>query len=112
MSVPAAFMAAQPNSSLNAPTVAIPSCRTQGCQCLIPSLSGLITASCGVTALANVHRRDAGRDFGTLEFPPPRIPSPARSHASGLSCAQRQARSSASAAPPSGLRFPSSTDPP
>ena len=47
--------------------------------------------------------------FGSL---PPRIPSSARGHASGLSAALRQARSSASASPPLGLRFPASPDPP
>ncbi len=67
------------------------------------------------------------RDFGPCACLPPRIPSSARDHASGLSCAPsphraktartgtpilRQARSSALASPPSGLRFPSSTDPP
>jgi hypothetical protein len=51
-------------------------------------------------------------DSGALEFLPSRIPSSTRVHASGLSCALRQARSSASASRPSGLRFPSATDPP
>ena len=51
-------------------------------------------------------------DFGACACLPPRIPSSARVHASGLSCARRQARSSTSRSAPYGLRFPSATDPP
>jgi hypothetical protein len=112
MSDHAAFSAARPNSSLKAPGVAIPASMTPRYVRSMPALCGVIVASFGTALVADWHRRNLAGDFGACACLPPRIPSSARGHASGLSCALRQARSSASRSAPSGLRFPSSTDPP
>ena len=123
----AANSAAQPNSSLKAPGVAFGSCRERNEVYSMPSFDGAFTAMRRAAVGANFRRRDAVGDFGASGSLPPRIPSSARGHASGLSAALRHARSSASAnhpttqqprvgdpgiTPPSGLRFPSATDPP
>jgi len=108
----AAKLAAQPNSSLKAPSAAFPRCREHNGRCLMPSIDGDIAARKMAAGWANICRRDAMSAACPLGCLPPRIPSSARGHASGLSAAQRQARSSALATPPSGLRFPSTTDPP
>ena len=98
MSDPAAFRAAQPNSSLNAPGVAIPARMTPQFVRSMPALCGVIAASFQAAFVADWHRQNPGGDFGACACLPPRIPSSARGHAPGLSCALRQARSSASAA--------------
>jgi hypothetical protein len=49
---------------------------------------------------------------GVLELLSSRIPLSVRVHASGLSCALRLGVVLLRLAPPFGLRFPSSTDPP
>ena len=108
----AAKLAAQPNSSLKAPSVAYRHNRERNEGCSEPSFDGGFAAIKIAAVWANFKRREGEDDFGASEFLPPRIPSSARGHASGLSCALRQARSSASAAPPFGLRFPASPDPP
>jgi hypothetical protein len=78
----------------------------------MPSFKGVIAALRRAPVWVNFRRRDEVGNSGALGSLPPRIPSSARGHASGLSAARRQARSSALATPPSGLRFPSATDPP
>jgi hypothetical protein len=108
----AALIAARPNSSLNAPSVAFQACLTQRYGCSKPWSGGLNAIEAPLAGLAFLHARNWLGDFGASEFLPSRIPSSTRVHASGLSCALRQARSSASATRPFGLRFPSPTDPP
>jgi hypothetical protein len=108
----AALAAAQPSSSLNAPSVAISTCLTQRYGCSKPSSCGLFANEISATVVFVLHAGKRLGDSGALELLPSRIPSSTRVHASGLSCALRQARSSASATRPSGLRFPSATDPP
>ena len=104
--------AGKPNSSRRAPRMAAPSFRERTGRCSMPSVYEAYAARQKAAVQAIFRRRDAKSDFGAFEVHPSRIPSSARGHASGLSGARRQARSSASAAPPSGLRFPSATDPP
>lgn len=108
----AAKSAAQPNSPLKAPSVAYRHSRERNGGCAEPLFYGAFVAMRWAAVWANFKRPNREFDFGALEFLPPRIPSSARGHASGLSAALRQARSSALAAPPCGLRFPSTTDPP
>jgi hypothetical protein len=108
----AAKSAAQINSSLKAPGVASLSCRERNGACSMPYFDGTYAARKKAAVMANFRCRDREDDFGASGSLPPRIPSSARGHASGLSCALRQARSSALATPPCGLRFPSTTDPP
>ena len=108
----AANSAAQPNSSLKAPSVASRHSRVRNGRCSMPSFDGVFATRIRAAIWANLRRRDAVGDSGVWGSLPPRIPSSARGHASGLSAALRQARSSASASPPFGLRFPSTTDPP
>ncbi len=108
----AAESAAQPNSSLKAPGVASESCRERSGGCSVPSSDGVFAALRMAAVWANLRRLDAVGDSGASGSLPPRIPSSARGHASGLSAALRQARSSASRSAPYGLRFPSTTDPP
>ena len=108
----AAKSATQPNSSLKAPSVASLSFRERKEVCRRPSFRGVFGTRKIAAVVASLRRRDREGDFGALGSLPPRIPSSARGHASGLSAALRQARSSASAVPPFGLQFPSTTDPP
>jgi hypothetical protein len=108
----AAKSAAQPNSSLKTPGVASLSFRGRNEVCPRPSFQGAYAARKVAAVEANLRRRDREDDFRAFGIHPPLIPSSTRGHASGLSAALRQARSSASAAPPVGLRFPSTTDPP
>jgi hypothetical protein len=112
MSDHTANLAAQPNSSLKAPSVASASCRKRNGECSMPFFDGAYSTPRRAAVWASFRRRDAEDDFAASGSFPPRIPSSTRGHASGLSAALRQARSSASASPPSGLRFPSTTDPP
>jgi hypothetical protein len=108
----AAHVAAQPNSSLNAPRAAFRDRLTQRYWRSKQSSCGLYVIETSAAVVVFLHARNWLGDFGALEFLPSRIPSSTRVHASGLSCALRQARSSASATRPFGLRFPSPTDPP
>jgi hypothetical protein len=112
MSDHAANLAARPNSSLKEPNVASASCRERNGECSIPSFKGAFAAMRKAAIWANFRHRDREDNFGASGSLPPRIPSSARGHASGLSAARRQACSSALASPPNGLRFPSTTDPP
>ena len=108
----AAKSAAQPNSSLKAPGLASLSCHPRKEVCSKLSFHGAFVAMRWAAVWANFKRRDQEDDFGASGSLPPRIPSSARGHASGLSAALRQARSSASRSAPFGLRFPASPDPP
>ena len=112
MSRHAANSAAQPNSSLNAPRVLISSFGRDNEHCSIPSSGEALTRRKWAAIRTNVSRREATADFGALRVLPPRIPSSTRDHASGPIRRPAARRSSASASPPSGLRFPSTTDPP
>ena len=108
----AALTAVRPNSFLNAPRMAAPAWWTRYQGRLIPSSLRLPASETRAAVIGLLHAGNRLGDFGALEFLPSRIPSSTRVHASGLSCALRQARSSASAPRPFGLRFPSATDPP
>jgi hypothetical protein len=108
----AALAAAQSNSSLKAPDMAVPACMTRRHLRSIPAFCRVIATPSEAAVVASWHHWNLGGDFGASGFLPCRIPSSTRGHASGLSCALRQARSSALAAPPYGLRFPSATGPP
>ena len=112
MSEHTAFAAARSNPSLKAPGGAVPAHMTRRCVRSMPALGGVLAASFRAALVANWHPRNLAGDFGACACLPPRTPSSSRDHASGLSRALRQARSSALASPPSGLRFPSMTDPP
>jgi len=112
MSRHAANSAAQPNSSLNAPRVLISSFGRDNEHCSIPSSGEALTRRKWAAVRTNVSRREATANFGALRVLPPRIPSSTRDHASGPIRRPAARRSSASASPPSGLRFPSTTDPP
>jgi hypothetical protein len=112
MSHHAAFPAAQPNSSLNAPRVAFPHSRERNEGCSELPICGTVAATRIAAVWETFRHRDREDDFGASGSLPSRIPSSTRGHASGLSAALRQARSSALASPPFGLRFPASPDPP
>ena len=100
----AAKSAAQPNSSLKAPSVAFRYSRERNGGCTWPSLYGAFVAMRWATVWANIHRRDREFDFGASGSLPPRIPSSARGHASGPNRRPAARRRSASlSAPPRGL---------
>jgi hypothetical protein len=111
-----ALVAVYPNSSLNTPSVAIAASRQTACRCRFGSSSQFFAEGKALT-VGVVFSRASGRgkrgdSFGLRECHPVRIPSSARGHASGLSAALQQARSSASPAATFGLRFPPSADSP
>jgi hypothetical protein len=112
----AAHLAAQPNSSLKAPSMAATACKTLRCAshsvCSMPSAAEAIVAECRAAVGGAFRRRNRMGDFGAYRCLPFVSRPLRRVHASGLSCALRQARSSASATRPFGLRFPASPDPP
>jgi len=100
MSDPAAFAAAQPNLSLNAPSVAIPARKTQRCACSTKPLPEAVAAPSKAAVMANGHRQNLGGDFGACACLPPRIPSSARDHASGPLRRPAARRRSAFSGPP------------
>ena len=108
----AANPAARPNSSVKASLGASISAEDTGIGCTLPSFVGSICDRALTAVWAGLRGLVATSDLCSLGSRLPRIPSSARGHASGLSAALRQARSSASASPPFGLRFPASPDPP
>jgi hypothetical protein len=112
MSDQAANMAAQPNSSQKAPSVPIPSREGRDRHSSKPSSIGVLARRRWAAVRTNFYRRDVKSGFGALRILPLRIPSSTRDHASGPIRRPAARRSSASASPPSGLRFPSTTDPP
>jgi hypothetical protein len=112
MSHHAANSAAQSHSSPKAPSVPIPSHEGRDGLGSKPSSIGVLAGRRWTAVRTIFYRRDVKSDFGAMRVLPPRIPSSTRDHASGLIRRPAARRSSASASPPSGLRFPSTTDPP
>jgi hypothetical protein len=112
MSRHAANSAAQPNSSLNAPSVLITSSGRHNEYGSMSSSGGVLASREWAVVWMNFRRQETKADFGALRVFPPRIPSSTRDHASGPIRRPAARRSSASASPPCGLRFPSTTDPP
>ena len=96
----AAFAAAQPNSSLKAPGVAVPARTTQQSVCPMPASCGVVAAWFRAAVVADWHRRNPKSDRGACLCPPSRIPSSARDHASGLLRRPAARRRSASAPHP------------
>ena len=96
----AAKSAAQPNSSLKAPSVAFRHSRERNGACSEPSFYGAFTARNRAAVWANISRRDQESDFGALGSLPPRIPSSARGHASGPNRRPAARRRSASLTAP------------
>jgi hypothetical protein len=96
----AAISAAQPNSSLKAPSVAIPSCLGRNRGCSVPCFCELLAAGRRAAVRAILRRRDREDDFGASGNLPPRIPSSARGHASGLFRRPAARRRSAFPGPP------------
>jgi hypothetical protein len=112
MSHQAANSAAQSNSSPNTPGVLIPSFGRHNQHRSMPSSGEALNRRESAAVGTNFYSREGKSDFGALRVLPPRIPSSTRDHASGPIRRPAARRSSASASPPSGLRFPSTTDPP
>src|SRR5271170_1067854 len=79
----AAILAAQPNSSLNAPSVGIPSRRGRNEGCSVPCFWELFAARRRAAVWAILRNRDREDDFSASGSLPPRIPSSTRGHASG-----------------------------
>jgi len=96
----AAKSAVQPNSSLNAPSLASLSCRERNGGCSEPPFLGVFAAMSMAAVQANLGRRDREDDFGASGSFPPRIPSSARGHASGPNRRPAARRRSASLAAP------------
>jgi hypothetical protein len=74
MSDHAANPAAQPNSSLKAPSVASASCGKRNGECSMPSFDGAYSTPRRAAVWASFRRRDAEDDFAASGSPPPRIP--------------------------------------
>jgi hypothetical protein len=108
----AAKSAAQSNSSLKAPGMASLSFGGRNRMCPGPSFHENDAARTWAAIDAILCRLEREDGFGALGKVLLRFPSSARGHASGPTCALRQAHSSASRSAPFGLRFPSPTDPP
>ena len=96
----AAISAAQPNSSLKAPSVAIPSCHGRNEGCSVPCFCGLFAAERRAAVWAILRRRDREDDFSASGSLPPRIPSSTRGHASGPFRRPSARRRSAFSGPP------------
>src|SRR5271155_1203716 len=79
----AALSAAQPNSSLKAPSVAILNCEGRNEGCSVPCFYELFAGWRIAAVWANLCCRDREIDFGALGSLPLRIPSSTRGHASG-----------------------------
>ena len=92
----AANLAAQPNSSLNAPRVLIASFRRHNEHRSIPSSREALTRQGWAAIWRNYCRREAKAAFSALRVFPPRIPSSTRGHASGPSRRPAARRRSAS----------------
>ena len=107
-----ANIAAQPSPSQKAPSVPIPSFGRSNEYRSTPSSGEAITRGEWAAVWTTHCRREGEADFDALRVLSPRIPSSTRDHASGPIRRPAARRSSASASPPSGLRFPSTTDPP
>ena len=100
----AAKWAAQPNSSLKAPSVAFRHSRERNGGCSTLSFCGAFVAMRWAAVWANFRRRDREFDFGASGSLPPRIPSSTRGHASGpVRRPAARCRSASLAAPLRGL---------
>ena len=75
--------AAQPNSSLKAPSVPFLSLRGRNSVCPEPSSCRAVAARRKTAVESNFPWRDKENDFGASGSLPPRIPSSTRGHASG-----------------------------
>ena len=106
-----ALVAARPNSSSNASGSAVPAWSTHHSVWLKPSFRKRSGVERTAAVVVLLHAGNQAGE-GVLEFLPFRIPLSVRVHASGLSCALRLGVVLLRLAPPCGLRFPSSTDPP
>jgi hypothetical protein len=100
MSLHATRTAAQPNSSLKAPSVAFPSLEARNNPCAMAAFCGDIAARSKAAIKANFRRRDKEDDFGASGSLPPRIPSSTRGHASGPNRRPAARRRSASLTAP------------
>ena len=92
----AANSAAHPNSSLNAPSVAIRHSRERNGGCSQPPFYGVFGAIRWAAVWANFKRWNRQFDFGALGSLPSRIPSSTRVHASGPNLRPAARRRSAS----------------
>ncbi len=100
MSLHAAKTAAQPNSSLKAPSVSFLSVEAHNNPCAMPAFCGHLTARRKAAVEADFLRRDRENDFGASGSIPPRIPSSTRGHASGPNRRPAARRRSASLSAP------------
>ena len=100
MSLHAAKTAAQPNSSLKAPSVAFPSLEARNNPCAMPAFCGDFAAREKTAVEANFRRRDTEDNFGASGSLPSRIPSSTRGHASGPNRRPAARRRSASTTSP------------
>ena len=96
----AAISAAQPNSSLKAPSVAIPSCHGRNEGCSVPCFWRLFAVERRAAVWAILRRRDREDDSSASGSLPPRIPSSTRGHASGPFRRPSARRRSAFSVPP------------
>ena len=92
----AAKSAAQPNSSLKAPSVPFRHCRERNGECSEPLFYGAFVAMRWAAVWANFKRWNRQFDFGALGSLPSRIPSSTRVHASGPNLRPAARRRSAS----------------
>ncbi len=98
----AAFPAARPNSSLNAPRVLIPSSQGRNEECSKPSSKGAVTVRISAAVRSKSACQNAKSDFGISGSLPPRIPPSTRGHASGPNRRPAARRRSASLTSPLG----------
>ena len=96
----AAKTAAQPTSSLKAPSVAFPRLEARDNPCAMPAFCGDIAAREKAAVEPNSRSRDRENDFGASGSLPPRIPSSTRGHASGPNRRPAARRRSASLSAP------------
>jgi single-strand DNA-binding protein len=96
----AAALAARPNSSLKAPSMAIRDCLTRRYGCLKPFFRRPIAIGRLAAVVAVLQAKNRLDAFGALEFVPSRVPSSTRGHASGPIRRPAAPRRSASTASP------------
>jgi len=96
----AAQSAVQPNSSLKAPSMRIPSFQERDGGCSKPSSYGAFATRYTAAGWTNSCSREAKDDLGISGSLPPRIPSSTRGHASGPNRRPAARRRSASLTAP------------